>query len=221
MRVLSTKIVNWSGLPFEFDEIPFIRITEIPLTSDTDLSAHLIFTSRNAVTFFLKQVPPEQRLAKKIYCVGEKTAGLLAANGLQPDLTASNAQELASKISDLDMEPGHFTFFCGNLRRDELPLALRALGHQLTERIIYQTDLTPRRLIRKYDVLLFFSPSAVASFMQENTITDEWCLCIGNTTAKALKKIHRRVRIAEQPSLESMRKKLIQVYQNDTKRSFS
>ncbi len=35
--------------------------------------------------------------------------------------------------------------------------------------------------------LLFFSPSGVESYLQNNRIGASWCFCIGNTTASAVR----------------------------------
>jgi len=39
---------------------------------------------------------------------------------------------------------------------------------------------------KRFDGILFFSPSAVESYLKSNTIKDEMCFCIGETTAEAL-----------------------------------
>ncbi|WP_257603665.1 uroporphyrinogen-III synthase [Riemerella anatipestifer] len=51
------------------------------------------------------------------------------------------------------------------------------------KKIVYETELLYPTLNKKYDALVFFSPSGVRSFVKNNSITDEMVFCIGNTTA--------------------------------------
>jgi uroporphyrinogen-III synthase len=62
------------------------------------------------------------------------------------------------------------------------------------------------------DGILFFSPSGVESYLQENKIENEACFCIGNTTAEALKYITPNRIIANQPNMESVIMKCIENY---------
>jgi uroporphyrinogen-III synthase len=54
------------------------------------------------------------------------------------------------------------------------------------------------------DSILFFSPSGVSSYVKKNSITDEICFCIGNTTAKAVEKYSKNIVIANQPTVENV-----------------
>ena len=50
---------------------------------------------------------------------------------------------------------------------------------------------------------MFFSPSTVSSFIQENTIRP-MAFCIGETTAKEARKYFKDVKTAQFPSVESV-----------------
>lgn len=59
----------------------------------------------------------------------------------------------------------------------------------------------------------FFSPSAVESYLKLNTIKDELCFCIGETTAEALEKnkIKNRI-ISAKPTMEQLILDVISYY---------
>ena len=80
---------------------------------------------------------------------------------------------------------------------------------------VYQTNLTPQKITKKLDGILFFSPSAVESYLNLNSIKDETCFCIGETTAEALenKKI-KNIIIAEKPSVENVIDEVVKYYNN-------
>ena len=79
---------------------------------------------------------------------------------------------------------------------------------------VYETILTPYKINFPLDGILFFSPSGVESYLQENKIEDENCFCIGNTTAEALKYVTPNRIIANQPKMESVVMKCIENYKN-------
>ncbi len=79
-------------------------------------------------------------------------------------------------------------YFCGDKRRAELPEKLTAQGIRLKEVIVYRTALTPQVIEKKYDAILFFSPSGVESFFSVNEIDPDVVLfTIGTTTGDAIK----------------------------------
>ena len=82
----------------------------------------------------------------------------------------------------------------------------------LDEVEVYETVLTTHKINFKPDGILFFSPSGVESYLQENKIEDENCFCIGNTTAEALKYVTPNRIIANQPTKESVVMKCIEFY---------
>jgi uroporphyrinogen-III synthase len=80
-------------------------------------------------------------------------------------------------------------FFCGNLRRNELPDALRTKGIEVKEVIVYKTSLVPVSINKRYDAVLFFSPSAAESFFSKNSVPRNTALFVmGETTAVSIKK---------------------------------
>ena len=192
-----------------FDE-DFISIQntdfEIETTND-----YLIFTSQNAVESVLRNKKIAEIKTKKCFCVGEKTKAVLEENDFEVIEYSDYAAELASIICN-QYAKNSFTFFCGTIRRDVLPDALKLAEIGLDEVVVYETKLTTHKIDFTPDGILFFSPSAVESYLKENKIEDEVCFCIGNTTAEALKYATPNIIIANQPSVESTTMKCIEYY---------
>ena len=196
-------------LVFEED---FIRIQNKDFEIDT-INDYLIFTSQNAVESVLRNKKLVEIKSRKCFCVGEKTKALLEENGFEVIEYSAYAAELASIICS-QYSKNSFSFFCGNIRRDVLPDALRLVQITLDEIEVYETILTPHKIDFIPNGILFFSPSAVESYLQENKIDDKICFCIGNTTAEALKYITTNRMIANQPTMESVVMKCVEFYSN-------
>ena len=102
--------------------------------------------------------------------------------------TADSAKGLADIITK-NSNSDEVVFFCGDHRRDELSAILREKNIEVNEIVAYKTTLVPHKIEKKYDGILFFSPSAVQSFFQKNKLDEETILfAIGNTTANEIKK---------------------------------
>lgn len=162
---------------------------------------HAIFTSQNAVRSVLQNDP--ENLPGRVSCVGAKTAGLLREYNIVPYFQASSAADLCKLIGDL---PGteRLLYFCGNRRLDTIPTCLRNAGLTFREVLAYRTQLNPRELETSFDAIAFMSPSAVASYLEENQAGSTTALCIGPTTAQAAKGHFKRIEIAETPTLEAL-----------------
>jgi uroporphyrinogen-III synthase len=208
VRIVSTKklLPNQKqfllNANFSLIEADFVKI-ELKKFSVNNDSRFLIFSSQNAVESVLKNSKLEQLKVKKCFCVGQKTKTALELHGFIVQETADYASELASIICNQYSEES-FTFFSGNLRREILPEALTLAKVKFEEIEVYQTMLTPHKISSKPNGILFFSPSAVESYLQANTITDEICFCIGKTTAEPVEKITSNCIIATQPSIENV-----------------
>src|SRR5574343_979010 len=197
IRILSTKkLMDYQkqlllNATFSVEDTYFIYVVNqsFELKSSND---YLIFTSQNAVESVLENEKIAELKTKKCFCVGEKTKAMLETNGFEVIASADYASELASIICNQHGKAS-FTFFCGNLRRDILPDALRLAGITFEEVEVYETRLTPHIAAADLNGILFFSPSGVQSFLKENELQDEVCFCIGSTTAKALRGITNKV----------------------------
>lgn len=220
IRILSTKTLLSNqkqfllNADFSVIEADFIETKTLDFELKNTNSA-LIFTSQNAVNALLNHPSIEQLKSKEVFCVGLKTKALLEENGFKVVAYTGYAQDLAEIIA-LVYSDQNYTFFSGTLRRDTLPDLLKEAGIVFNEIQVYETLLTPQKMNAKPDCILFFSPSAVESYFQQNNITDEIAFCIGNTTAEALesKKI-KNIIIANQPTVENTIIQTINYYKHE------
>lgn len=217
IKILSTKILLSHqkqvllDAGFVVTEANFIK-TE---NSDFDLKGindNLIFSSQNAAQSVLLHSKCEELKSKNVFCVGMKTKALLEENGFNVEVYLDYASDLAEIIT-LIYAKESFTFFSGNLRKETLPKALKEAKIKYNEIQVYETTLTPQKISspnpskggeKKFDGILFFSPSAIESYLKDNKIKNEICFCIGETTAQALETITRNIIVADQPSVENV-----------------
>ncbi|WP_395046246.1 uroporphyrinogen-III synthase [Flavobacterium sp.] len=216
IKILSTKILSniqkeaLVNADFNVIEADFIK-TEHQDFDLKNIKDNLIFTSQNAVHSILQHPKCEELKTKPVFCVGLKTKILLSENGFNVDVYTGYASDL-SEIITLIHSSDSFTFFSGNLRREMLPQTLKEAGVDFNEIKVYETTLTPQKIKDTVEVLLFFSPSGVESYLKDNTIKKETCFCIGETTAEALQKITKNIIIAENPTIEDVIEECINEY---------
>ena len=176
------------------DEISFINTEEIidsAIANKIERLSHeninAVFTSMNAVQAVRKFIPSNS--SWKIFCIGNTTKKLLKNIFGEENIagTGDNALHLAENIiSHTAIKKVYF--FCGDQRRDELPVKLKDYNVEIEEFIVYKTIETSHEISKKYDGILFFSPSAVQSFFLKNPILiDTQVFAIGSTTANAVK----------------------------------
>lgn len=219
LTILSTKIlkpyIKSQLLENDFNvvEHDFIKLINIEAPeAKTIVTTHLpnyIFTSKNAVKSFVEYVSKNKiTLNKKsnFFALSGETKIALEDEGYKVNISKDNAQSLANEIISASKETA-FIFFCGDKRREELPDALAHAGLQLTEVVLYKNILQPLKIDEKYQAVLFFSPSGVQSFFEENVFAKTvQCFCIGYTTANALKeyKLNNKVTVISYPSQQVM-----------------
>jgi len=213
-RVLSTKILSETQRErliqanISLIQANFIETKSLSFSIPTNCE-NWIFTSQNAVEAVFSLLKKEQCIGKKVFCVGEKTKSLLIENEQKVVKMSRNSLELGHFIAkNYKNEP--FLFFCGNLKQEDLPHVL--LEHQipLTEVVVYQTDLIPKKMETPVDGVLFFSPSGVESFTRLNQLGKSKGICIGETTAQALKPYTSDISVATSPTIENVLLKTIQ-----------
>lgn len=216
IRIVSTKKLSekqkqlLTDRNFMVYEEDFISIKYKSFELDS-LNDFLIFTSQNAVESVLRNIKVTAIKAKQCFCVGENTKALLEEHHFEVIEYSEYAAELASLICN-QYSKNSFTFFCGTIRREVLPDALRLASIKLEEITVYETLKTPHKIPFTPNGILFFSPSAAVSYLQEHKIDQEMCFCIGNTTAEALKDITPNILIANQPNIENTLMKCIEYY---------
>ena len=216
IQILSTKILSnvqkqeLVNANFNVLEANFIA-TQNQSFELKDIFDNLIITSQNAAQSILLHSKCEELKNKNVFCVGLKTKALLEENGFNVIVYVDYASDLAEIIT-LIYSSESYTFFSGNLRKETLPKALKEAKIKFNEIQVYETTLTPQKIKTTVDGILFFSPSAVESYLKDNKIKAEICFCIGNTTAESLEKITKNIIVADQPSVENVIDDVIEEY---------
>lgn len=221
-RPLPDNIISHAALAgINIDIISFIAtepIQTIDILEEIDhvflQSAVVVFTSMNAVEAVATRLE-DQQPDWSIYCIGNTTANLVKKYFGENCIagTASSAMELG-ELMLLEIETDEVIFFCGDQRRDELPDLLNNQSVNVQEIVVYQTIPLPQPIEKKYAGILFFSPSAVASFFLKNKLDNQTILfAIGNTTADEIKKFTKnRVIISKEPGKEALTNLMIDFF---------
>ncbi|MFM7018476.1 uroporphyrinogen-III synthase [Flavobacterium sp.] len=217
INILSTKKLDLAQKQLLLDaaitvvEEDFIE-TKAKKFQFSKVHENLIFTSQNAVHSILQHPKCNELKGKSVFCVGLKTKELLTENGFDVVAYTGYAADLAEIIS-LIYSKESYTFFSGNLRRDVLPNTLNENGITFNEIEVYETNITSKKITNKLDGILFFSPSAVESYLKLNSIKEEMCFCIGETTAEALENNKvKNIIIADKPLVENVIYEVIEYY---------
>ncbi|MCM5662360.1 uroporphyrinogen-III synthase [Galbibacter mesophilus] len=176
----------------------FIQINPKKFKSEKSIE-NAIFTSKNAVKSILKR----EITINNCFCVGDKTEAYLKRNGFNVVEKAYQAKALAEQIVKKHADKA-FTLFCGNIRREELPKLLQENRVTLTEIEVYETVLTSKNMIRSFDGILFFSPSAVESYAQRNLFEDITVFCLGKTTEAEARKHTNNIITANRTTIENV-----------------
>lgn len=177
----------------------------------------VVFTSMNAAEAVVNvlqynHLKPEWR----IFCLGASTQKILLSLFSENDIqvSGSNALELAKAV--IQQKVNSVVFFCGNIRRDELPDTLRANNITVDEMVVYETIQSNHQINKTYNGVLFFSPSAVNSFFVNNQLAKETIVfAIGQTTANAVKQFcANEIVISEFPDKEKLLQQAIQYFKH-------
>lgn len=213
------NVVKEKGIDIDvvsFIETKPIRLDETKTAIEQALSstASVVFTSTNAVKAVSARMN-ENKPDWKIFCIGNTTRRLVEkyfGNSCIEGI-AANAETLAQVILD-KKNTRKIIFFCGGLRRNELPDKLRKNDINVKEIVVYQTILTPHPVTKNYDAVLFFSPGGVESFFKKNKPEVKTILfAIGNTTANEIKNYsNNRIVIADEPGKENLVYKAIEFF---------
>ncbi len=202
--ILSTKILDLElknlllQNNFKIIEHNYIAINQIENTIQKTEN-QVIITSKNAIHAIDNNTKKELQL----FCVGTETEKLLLSKDFKVVETAKNGETLAKIIVE---KYGilKFTYFCSDIRRDILPNILKENNIDCQEIIVYKTILQPKVITENIDFILFFSPSGVNSYLVNNQINNELCVCIGETTAQELESITNNLFISSSSVIKDM-----------------
>lgn len=216
ISILSTKKLKSNqrelllNADFSVDEADFIKIKSIPfqIKNKPDL---LLFTSQNGVKSVLENETFNELKQIPAICVGSKTKKLLEDNGF----TVLESEEYASDLAPIiqnKFNKNHIAFFAGNLRRNVLPIAMQKANIIYDEYLVYENTPNHEKINSVVNAILFFSPSGVYSYLNQNKIENQICFCIGTTTAEALSGITTNIVIANQQTVENVIEQCINYY---------
>jgi len=163
---------------------------------------NVVITSQNAVEALLTNYSAVELQFKNIYCVGRRTKKMIENRIGKVAHTAKNAKKLAEYLVD-NIEGTEVTYFCSDLRLDDLPTILTDNNIVVNEVEAYQTKLDSVKLPESVEGVMFYSPSTIQSYKKENEVKGI-AFCIGETTAKEAKKHFKDVRVAKVPTVESV-----------------
>jgi uroporphyrinogen-III synthase len=172
-----------------------------------------VFTSMNAAEAIIARLhgklPPWN-----IFSMGYATKEVLLTSFRKEQVsgTALNASVLADEI--IKKGEKEVVFFCGDQRRDELPDKLASALINVKEMVVYKTSLTPVRIEKNYDGVLFFSPSAVESFFSINEAPPGSTLfAIGSTTEETIRLYSRNtIVVGDRPGKSQLVEKAIHYF---------
>ncbi|PKQ45681.1 hydroxymethylbilane synthase [Confluentibacter flavum] len=163
---------------------------------------NVVITSKNAVESLTTNYSAIELQFKNIYCVGRRTKQLVEKKIGKVTHSENSAKKLAHYLVDY-MEGTEVTYFCSDLRLDDLPTILEENNIKVTEVEAYQTKLDAIKIPDSIEGVMFYSPSTVQSYLEKNH-ANGIAFCIGETTATEAKKHFDDVRIAKVPTVESV-----------------
>ncbi|MDD7887198.1 hydroxymethylbilane synthase [Flavivirga sp. 57AJ16] len=163
---------------------------------------NVVITSKNAVESLITNYDSTALQFKNIYCVGRRTKRLVENRIGKVTHYEKSAKKLAEYLVEY-MEGVEVTYFCSNLRLDDLPIILTESNIKVNEVEAYQTKFDSKKIDDSVECVMFYSPSTVQSFVQKND-AEIIAFCIGDTTAKEAKKHFKDVRVAKVPTVESV-----------------
>ncbi|WP_290700407.1 hydroxymethylbilane synthase [Lacinutrix sp.] len=192
------KVVSESS---DFIKISLNRIAPRLLKNEIE---NVVITSKNAVEALLTNFSAIELQFKNIYCVGRRTKRMVEKRIGEVTHSENNAKKLAEYLIEF-MDGSEVTYFCSDLRLDELPTILKENNIEVKEIEAYQTKFDSLEIADSVEGVMFYSPSTVKSFKQENTVEDNMiAFCIGETTAKEAEHYFKEVRVAKVPTVESV-----------------
>ncbi len=163
---------------------------------------NVIITSKNAVESLITNYSASELQFKNIYCVGRRTKRLVENKIGKVTHSEKNAKKLAEYLVDY-IEGTEVTYFCSDLRLDDLPTILSENNIIVNEVEAYQTKFDGEKISESVEGIMFYSPSTVQSFIKSNK-ANGIAFCIGETTAKEARNHFKDVRVAKVPTVESV-----------------
>tara|TARA_R110002124_G_scaffold79875_6_gene211974 strand:+ start:2308 stop:3891 length:1584 start_codon:yes stop_codon:yes gene_type:complete len=179
-----------------------IRFNRIPPKVVKNEIKNVIITSKNGVESLLNSFVKQELNFKNIYCVGRRTKKLIEQKIGKVTHSEKNAEKLAEYLSS-NIKGQKVTYFCSDLRLDTLPEVLTKNEITVNEVEAYKTMFSPVNVREQFSGVLFYSPSTIESYLQDNQ-PNKIAFCIGESTAKEARKHFENVQVANLPTVESV-----------------
>jgi uroporphyrinogen-III synthase len=209
VKILSTKLLTWEQKAMVLHpkisliEFPFIQIKPIHFEWPKTQANVWVFTSINAVEAVFNQVSHNLNEFPVVWCVGEKTKAKLEALNFKVEVYFNYAKQLNQFILQ-NYTNNVFIWFRGSVTTGNLTQNFNQNIHW-SEVIVYENKSNPTQISVPYDAVLFFSPSAVESFLQNNSLKGKVCFCIGETTyARVSEKTSNSIILPKSPTIENV-----------------
>ncbi len=184
------------------DDFVKISPSRIPASILKNPIRNVVLTSKNAVESILTSVTANELKFENIYCVGRKTKRLIEHKIGKVAHFENNAKKLADHLIEY-IDGTELTYFCSNIRLDELPNKLNQNNITVNEVETYKTKYDSVKVDNQVEGVMFFSPSTVQSYLLQNK-ADKTAYCIGETTATEARKHFSDVRVAKIPDTEGL-----------------
>ena len=115
---------------------------------------------------------------------------------------AKNAKALSEYLIGV-LKDTSVTYFCSNIRLDDLPNALKNSTIELEEVVAYNSKFNAQEIDQTVKGVMFYSPSTVDSYMSKNHVNIT-AYCIGESTAKKAREHFKEVKVAKVPTVEGV-----------------
>jgi uroporphyrinogen-III synthase len=203
----------FSNNDIELLQYNFIKITPLSF----ELPSHngsWIFTSKNAVDAVYSSNEKLKCVKMPHFCVGEKTKLALIKNGQKVIKMFNNSLKLASFLTK-NYKNEKYVFCRGSIINKDFSDFFYRNKMILKEVPVYKTELVPKKIESILDGIMFFSPSAIKSFMKKNTLNSSECFCIGKTTSAFAKTFSNKIHYSYEPSIENVINQTINFFKNE------
>lgn len=211
VNIYSTKTLTEDQKQLFHDDVvskssDFVKIGLSRMTHKVikPMPKNVIVTSKNAVEALLMNFAPQELQFENVYCVGRRTKRFYERKIGKVKHTENNSKALAEYLVEY-IEGTEVTYFCSDIRLNTLPNILKDSNIEVNEVNAYNTKYDALKIDNTVKGVMFYSPSTVQSFKQENVAKENMiAFCIGETTAKEASKHFDDVRVAKIPTVESV-----------------
>ena len=169
---------------------PMIYTLGVDISINPNIYNYIIFTSKNGVKHFLKNVSTSINSSIKFICIGKKTAEVLKSNNLNPDIVVRRnySKFMCNEIKNMGISKNNkLLLIQGNLAKKELFKCLSE-SFEIDHKIVYTTnpvkekiDELNEKIDNENSYVVFTSPSTFNSFIDKYNLKNN-IISIGNTT---------------------------------------